>query len=125
MENLLKETIEKLKTHNKTLDDVLWFGSKDIELKGDLQKALDFNYDSGYGGQEVLEDLILVGRDFWLERHEYDGSEWWEYKEMPVKPTRSVYLGLKNLKVEDSIDRISPNEYGDAYSLVKNNFTSQ
>jgi hypothetical protein len=27
----------------------------------------------------------LFGHDR-LERGEYDGSEWWEYKELPVKP---------------------------------------
>lgn len=117
---LLEETIEILQNHNKTLEDILWFGSKDVELKGDLKKALDFDYDKGCGCQEVLEDLVLVGKDFWLERHEYDGSEWWEYKELPTRPEKVVDLGLKNMKVESGIDCISPRECGDTYSLVKN-----
>jgi hypothetical protein len=29
--------------------------------------------------------IIVVGKDWWLERHEYDGSEWWEFKTMPDK----------------------------------------
>ena len=35
---------------------------------------------------------MVVGNNWWLERHEYDGSEWWEYKQFPVKPeeTRMV-----------------------------------
>lgn len=122
---LLEETIKVLQQNNKTLDDIIWFGSKDVELKGDLSKVLDFDYDNGYGGQEVFEDLVLVGKDFWLERHEYDGSEWWEYKELPMKPERAVELGLKNMKVEDDIDRISASEYGYRYSLVKQEETHE
>lgn len=30
---------------------------------------------------------MIVGDDWWMERHEYDGSEWWEFKELPKKPT--------------------------------------
>ena len=30
---------------------------------------------------EVAEDLVVVGDNWWIERHEYDGNEWWEYKE--------------------------------------------
>ena len=28
-------------------------------------------------------DLVLVGKDWWLKRYEYDGDECWEYKEQP------------------------------------------
>ena len=45
---------------------------------------LNFEYDDGYGITEVNMGLKLVGKDFWLERHEYDGSEWWEYKTLPI-----------------------------------------
>jgi hypothetical protein len=31
--------------------------------------------------------LQLVGETFWIERAEYDGSEWWEYKEIPKRPS--------------------------------------
>ena len=119
MENLLKETTETLNHYNKTLDDIEWFGNEEIELTGDLEKAIDFYYDDGYGGQEVLNDLILVGKDFWLERHEYNGAEWWEYKKIPLKPQKNVKLGLRNLKINENIDSISDDEYGDDYCLIK------
>lgn len=32
---------------------------------------------------DVLEDFVVVGDNWWIERHEYDGNEWWEYKEKP------------------------------------------
>ena len=41
------------------------------------------HYNDGYGLEEINTKLILVGKDFWLERGTYDGSEWWEYKSMP------------------------------------------
>lgn len=119
MKNLLEQTIEILHENHKTLEDILWFGSRKVELKGDLKNALSFKYDDGYGGQEVFKDLILVGKDFWLERHQYDGSEWWEYKTLPTKPSRSLEIGLRNLKTDDEVETISDNEYHDNYCLVK------
>jgi len=47
---------------------------------------LDFGYDSGYGGQELLGTIWLIEESTWLERGEYDGSEWWEYKKCPQVP---------------------------------------
>lgn len=42
-------------------------------------------YDSGYGCECVDRELKVVGDDWWLERHEYDGSEWWEFKQKPTQ----------------------------------------
>ena len=39
--------------------------------------ALDFEYDSVYGTQE-LYGMVWFEYDSWLESHEYDGCEWWE-----------------------------------------------
>lgn len=47
---------------------------------------LDFEYDSGYGGQELFGTVWLTKENTWLERGEYDGSEWWEYRECPQVP---------------------------------------
>lgn len=40
------------------------------------------SYDSGYGSQR-LYGTIVFKNSAWLERGEYDGSEWWELKKMP------------------------------------------
>ena len=53
-----------------------------MTVKEFLEHA-NFEYNDGFGSEEINTELILVGKDFWLERHEYDGSEWWEYKSMP------------------------------------------
>lgn len=86
--NLLKETIQKLEENRKTPEDVLWCGSEEFGYFtwSDFLLMANREYDSGYGGQEVATDLRIVGKDWWLERHEYDGSEWWEFKSIPKKP---------------------------------------
>jgi len=93
MLNLLNETIEKLKNCNKSPNDVLWVGDNEIKTTWDnFQKISNVEYDNGYGGAEVADKLLIVGKDFWLERHEYDGSEWWEFKELPIEPKQTMEL---------------------------------
>lgn len=87
MRNLLKETIDDLAENGKTLDGVALVGCKDFMIPMDeFLRLADINYDDGYGGTEVADDLVVVGDGWWLERHDYDGSEWWEYKEQPKAP---------------------------------------
>jgi len=38
----------------------------------------------------IRNDLYVVGEDWWLERGEYDGSEWWEFKRLPECPPRAI-----------------------------------
>ena len=47
-------------------------------------------YNSGVGSREISPGLVVVGKNWWLERHEYDGSEWWEYKTKPITPSKHV-----------------------------------
>lgn len=49
-------------------------------------KDMDFMYDAGYGGQELHGTIWFEGKDFWLTRGEYDGSEWWDFNYMPEIP---------------------------------------
>lgn len=51
----------------------------------DFLNSLDFEYDSGYGTQE-LEGVVWLVDGTWLERGEYDGAEWWEHKVVPIFP---------------------------------------
>lgn len=84
--NLLKETREILENNGKYIFDVLWIGTKNAVWDVDIQQLFNVEYDDGFGGQEIPSELIVVGEDWWLERHEYDGSEWWEFKKLPTKP---------------------------------------
>lgn len=93
--NLKDETIEVLREHGKTKDDVWWAGTEGREIPLVLfWQYTDKIYDNGYGGAEVNSDLIVVGDNWWLERHEYDGSEWWEYKELPQRPKEETYFNI-------------------------------
>ena len=84
----LDETKEILKLHGRIPGDVKWCGAVGYGYFTwqDFAKLSRKDYHRGFGGAEVAGNLIVVGDDFWLERHEYDGSEWWEFKSMPVKP---------------------------------------
>lgn len=102
MSNLKAETIEVLWEHGLTTDDVLWAGTTEFYIDLDLFWTLaDREYDSSYGAPEVAQDLIVVGAGWWLERHEYDGSEWWEFKSMPTKPP-----------IRNSVQRIITDRFG-------------
>lgn len=47
-----------------------------------------------------------------MERHEYDGSEWWEFKTIPIKPNR-LLPNFKSLTerqaIENNIDLLGWN----------------
>ena len=82
--NLREETIAVLKEHGKKWSDVVGVCGNDFQItKEQFLKLADKRYDSGYGGNEVALDLKVIGKDFWLERNEYNKVEWWEYKELP------------------------------------------
>lgn len=86
--NLLKETNHVLKENGKSLKDIKWVGCNEFTIPlENFVNCADSVYDNGYGAQEVATDLVVVGDNWWLERHEYDGSEWWEYKELPQQPS--------------------------------------
>lgn len=100
--NFKKETLSELKRYKKTWDDVRFVQNDKVSVK-DLEtflQSMDFEYDDGFGGIEIEDTLIIAGDDWWLERHEYDGSEWWEFKQMPRK------LKSANVKIIDSCYRI-------------------
>ena len=86
--NLWEETIEALETHGKTWKEVYFICGRDFCISNFEEIAKATNYDSGYGRQEVALDLTIVGKDWWLERAEYDGAEWWVFRTIPDKPRR-------------------------------------
>lgn len=48
---------------------------------------IDIEYNSGFGGQELF-GIVWLTDDTWLERAEYDGSEWWSHKKLPEIPKK-------------------------------------
>ncbi len=92
MDNLKQETLNMLEANLIVPERVRWVGSRDGQFAISWEQFLeiaDFNYDDGYGAQEIATDLVVVGDGWWLERHEYDGSEWWEFKSLPIRKEKA------------------------------------
>lgn len=88
---LLEETLECLKDNGKKEEDVIFVTNSKKAFSWERFRVLAKNllYDSGYGSQKINSELKIVGKDWWLERHEYDGAEWWEFKTLPENIERS------------------------------------
>ena len=100
MPNLKKETLDFLLEHGKTERDILFVSDGEQYINADdFLKLADFNYNNGFGGNEISLALKVVGWDWWIERHEYDGSEWWEFKTIPT--TRNLVKKLENFAITD------------------------
>ena len=69
----------RLDSSDKTI--VLKRGYTDDELAAFMCK-LDFEYNHSYGVQEVY-GTVWFKDGTWMDRCEYDGSEWWEYRRCP------------------------------------------
>lgn len=85
--NLYAETVKILNDNLKGIEDVkavIIRNRVSIDVKEFFETAKTINYDSGYGLNEIHMGLTIVGDDWWLERCEYDGSEWWEFRTLPV-----------------------------------------
>jgi len=97
MINLLKETIAQISNVDKTIEDIIAINiykfnleteEYEILLKTDkvnnkIFKNLDILYDNTYGTQEI-EGIILFNDNSWLNREEYNSSEWWKYNKAPT-----------------------------------------
>ena len=95
--NALNELINMCNWCWKSLEDIdYWwvgwdddenqciFNSDSIEI---MKKFLDdnySNYDDWWGSQELYWEIVFKDKT-WLERWEYDWSEWWEYKKCPER----------------------------------------
>ena len=51
----------------------------------EFMNRLDFEYYAGYGSQELF-GTVWFEDGTWLDRNEYDGSEWWVYLSTPEIP---------------------------------------
>jgi hypothetical protein len=101
--NAKLELLDKLNEMNKTIENVLAINIKfyigydivdgkyvDFELikinvigNKNVINNLDVEYYAGFGSQQ-LRGVVLLDNNDWLERQQYDGSEWWEYRKCPT-----------------------------------------
>lgn len=109
MTNLLNETKEAIERSNHKPTDIIFIGS---EISGhscsweEFTSLANHTYDSGFGAQEVANDLIIVFNDgSRLHRREYDGAENWDYHRpfkmpkntKPIKQLITSNIGWENL----------------------------
>lgn len=88
--------IMSLSKNKHSIDDIVWIGNNELCFEKNqfisLAKKIT---DKGMVALDFLPNqLMLVGKDFWLEKKQdeniYDFSEdCWIYKQMPTKPTCS------------------------------------
>lgn len=104
MKNAWNELIDKLEEIYKTTQDIQWAkilyrhfmnddenemsiyfpGDKRFDTFEDFKNVLkNINYENRFGGQQLFGFVVFTDNS-WLERGEYDGFEWWEYKRTPV-----------------------------------------
>ena len=99
--NLWEETEETLATCNKEWSDIKYvvLTSSEEIIPKDVYEEIARNtyYDNGFGSTEVYESLMLIGDGFWFERAEYDGAEWFAYKEIPDIRNYTVDLDCDSL----------------------------
>ena len=90
--NFLQETIEAIEEAGREPGDISFIGdSGHRSTWAEFTIVANFNYDNGFGGQEIVESLVIVFADgTWLSRGEYDGSEWWNYNQCPACPRDPV-----------------------------------
>ena len=87
--NLLAETKNVLARNGKTIDDIVWVGTRSFRISvDDFLRLANIRYDNGYGVQEIAYDFLVVGKDWWLERETYDGAENWKFCTMPKRPIK-------------------------------------
>lgn len=90
--NLLKETLDILHENSLSEKDVLWVGDDDgITDWNNFAEIANVEYGHVFLS-EVNLSLLIVGNDWWLERHECDGDGWWEFKRYPEKPNKKVTM---------------------------------
>lgn len=68
--------------NDKPIKHVLPVGYTPEDLVLFLEE-INQNYDNSYGGQELFGTIWYTDGITWSERGEYDGSEWWEFREVP------------------------------------------
>ena len=71
--------------HGNTSKEALLKVDHTPEERGEFLDGLDFDYDDGYGGQELFGTIWFVDGTY-ATRAEYDGSEWWEHHKYPEIP---------------------------------------
>lgn len=103
--NFLEDTIKTLSKNNKTINDVLFVRTRtqQCSFAKFAETVKEFKYVNSFGCHEINLDLVVVGRNWWLERKEYDGTENWVFKSIPmcIKNTNTINFKCSFCSGED------------------------
>ena len=74
----------KISIHNakNSVYSILPVGYTPEDLEVFLEE-INLVYNDGYGGQNLYGTIWYTDGVTWSQRGEYDGSEWWEFQEVP------------------------------------------
>jgi hypothetical protein len=95
--NLLNETLETIDNYHKDVKDIVYIGNGQGSscTLDEFKLMANREYDNSWGSVEVLMGLKIVFNDnTWLERGEYDGSEWWNYMELTNTASKEKLTNL-------------------------------
>lgn len=107
--DLIQETKDFMAAFGYTKQDIQWIGGRDFTIPiSDFWNSKPQIYNAGYGSQEVAMDLTIVFKDgSWMEREEYDGSEWWVHRRCPSMPLRIESVKKFTAPYDSSLARIN------------------
>ena len=99
-------TLQILKNNQKCFNDIIWIGCEKFRISCDdfiiLSKKIDSKTKNVLS--KIPFDLVVVGKDFWLEREIYfdelyldELSDVWRYKEIPKKPLEEKEIYALNI----------------------------
>lgn len=113
MFSIYKSIIGCLEAHGKSIEDIEWIGSDSFTIPIENFCKLSKSIPERNRDDDVPYDLLLVGKDFWIERFSDDcGHGSWEFKRFPEKP--SLEYPIKAL----NCSQFSPEEFEQLNELL-------
>ena len=89
--------------YRHTDDNICIFNSDSIEIMKKFLEDNYSNYDDWYWWQELYGEIVFKDRT-WLERWEYDWSEWREYKKCPERRLSKDEARIK--EINEQVDAL-------------------
>ncbi len=106
---LLESVIQCLSKKGKSLSDIEWVGCREFQIPYEEFERYAVQVSDNLDNvlQRIPLDIILVGKDFWIERQQYFEDlgicfldECWEYHQLPNKP--SVQKSIVSLDIQET-----------------------
>ena len=125
MVNFLEETMLKMQSVGKTINDIEWVGCDDfyLDIKEFVKLAEDIEYNNSFGQQEIAADLKIVFNDgSVMVRKEHDGAEEWVYYSIRQPDVFSNIVALSKTQSKEFFNNNAMyNEYpGESCMTLRN-----